>query len=58
MTSTVSLPLATSKKQIWQTDISWFIFPQQRHQHHVAPRRNALGVGAAGVDRIRSRGYT
>ena len=28
VTSTVSLPLATSKKQIWQTDISWFIFPQ------------------------------
>ena len=28
VTSTVSLPQATSKEQLWQTDISWFTFPQ------------------------------
>ena len=28
VTSTVSLPQATSKEQFWQTDISWFTFPQ------------------------------
>ena len=48
MTSTVSLPQATSKKQFWHTDISWFIFLQEKRQTHDAARRFAPGVEGVG----------
>ena len=62
MTSTVSLPQARSKKQIWQTYISWVIFFLSKSASTTLPHAEMLpgweGRGGTGSARGDTRENT